>query len=650
MILWLDFETRSLCDLKAEGVYNYARDISTEVICMCYAFDDQDIATWRAGEDFPNAVRCHVGQIRAHNAAFERLIFAHVLGIHFEMEQFYCTATQARANCMPGTLGDLGRFAGLGMQKDYRGAQLIRWLSKPLSDGAFNEEPHLMQEMEAYCQQDVRVMREASQSMRPLSEEELYDYHVSERVNDKGVLIDKVVCDLAQRYAEAERLDIEDRARRLTGGEIQNVRSGKMREWVYTRVGESGRQLMAAEEGKITIDKAARGNLLALAEEDPAEVPPVVAEVIKCADDIWSSSVAKFKRMSTLSDVEDQRVRGSFVFAGGSATGRAASYGLQVHNFPRKCAVDPEGVRSAMRRGLDLVPTFGPTVSTVLKSMLRPSLIAQEGKTYVIADWSAIEGRVNPWLSHCAEGEKKLQLYRDGLDPYKVNASVMYRTSYDTVTSEQRQIGKIQELALGFLGGAGSLSAFTSVYGVQMDEEETRQAVQMWRKANPWAMYHGKQLEQAYHRAMRNPRREFKACRVTYMFDGLHLWYALPSGRILSYPFAKVVRGEVSYRKASWKPASGSEEWPRGNLWYGLAVENVTQAAAHDLLRYAMRELDDLYYDIVLHVHDEIVIEVEDDKAEQAIQDMTRIMTTPVAWAKGLPLDIELTTAKRYGK
>ncbi len=144
--LWLDFETRSRCDLKKHGAYIYAKDPSTEVLCLCYAFDDGEVQTWvpsrtTPDDTIPMEVLHHKGQIRAHNAAFERLIFQHVLCFNYHPEQFYCTATQARANCMPGGLGDLGRFAGLGMQKDYRGAQLIRWLSIPAPTGRSMKTP-----------------------------------------------------------------------------------------------------------------------------------------------------------------------------------------------------------------------------------------------------------------------------------------------------------------------------------------------------------------------------------------------------------------------------------------------------------------------------------------------------------------------------
>lgn len=659
--LWLDFETRSRCDLKAHGVYNYALDPSTEVLCLCYAFDDGEVQTWvpsrtTPDDTIPMEVLHHKGQIRAHNAAFERLIFQHVLCFNYHPEQFYCTATQSRANCAPGGLGDVPRFAGTSMKKDYRGAQLIRWLSLPRADGTFMEDAKLMQEMQEYCAQDVRVMREISKSMRELTDEELYDYHVNERINDRGVLVDVPLCEAAVKYAAEETKEIEQLVQEISGGVLTSVRSPRMRDWVYDRVGPDVKKMMESYtdgEKKISIDKTVRTNLLRIIEDEEnfelfVQIPPEVADVIQCADDLWASSVAKFKRLADLADLDDDRVRGAFVFAGGSATGRAASYGAQVHNFGRKCAADPEAVRTVMVRGHKLVPEHGKTVNEVLKGMLRPAIMPSKGKVFVVADWSAIEGRVNPWLVNSADGEAKLQQYRDGLDPYKVNAAALYKVKYDDVTKDQRQTGKIQELALGFLGGAGSLAAFSKAYNTAMSEAEINYAVQSWRGVNPWAMQHGKALEGAYTRAMRNPGHEVKACRVTYLFDGTHLWYSLPSGRILCYPFAKLDPSGVSYAKASWKPAATAKEWPRGNLWYGLAVENCTQAAANDILRYALRELDDLYYDIVLHVHDEIVIETSDP--DQCIKDMTRIMTTPPAWATGLPLGIEIETMTRYKK
>ena len=653
MILWVDFETRSRCDLLSHGGYNYAQDASTDVLCMSYAFDDGDVTTWIPGQPFPDEVRHFKGQIRAHNAAFERLIFWYVLQINFDITQFYCTASQARANCAPGSLEDVGRFSGATMRKDHRGKQLIRLLSIPRADGTFNNDPALMAEMIAYCETDVKVMRTISKAMRNLSDDELRDYHINETINDRGVLLDRPLADSAIRYASVELEEIERIVTEVTKGAITSVRSPRMREWVQERVGPEALKLMTTyKEGekKMSIDKSVRANLLLLAEENPDEVPSDVADVIQCADDLWASSVAKFNRLSQLADVEDDRVRGAFVFAGGSATGRASSYGAQLHNMARKCAKNPEEIRHAMVRGHEIVPKFGKRVTDILKGMLRPAIIPAKGNVLVVADWAAIEARVNPWMSLQRGSEEKLDLFRNGDDVYIVNAMATFNCARDAVTNDLRQLGKIQELALGFLGGLGAFASMGRIYGVAMPEHEAKRMVDGWRKANPWAMPYGQEAETAYRRALRNKGREFKAGRCTFMFDGLHLWYSLPSGRILCYPFARFEGDEVTYAKSAWKPAADATEWPRARLWRGLFLENACQATANDILRHSLRVLVDEGYAVTAHVHDEILVECAEADADAVIQRMTEVMCTPPAWAEGIPLNIDIHSMVRYGK
>ncbi len=700
MPLHIDFESRSECDLPARGVYNYAQHPSTKVLCMAYAHDDEDVQVWTPDQPFPLSVTRAIlagERIYAHNAAFERLIFWYVLcpdhgAPEPALEQFYCTATQARANCAPGSLEDVGRFAGADMKKDHRGAQLVRKCCIP----PFKHTPQDLADLFDYCAQDVRAMRAVSKAMRQLTDEELADYHINERINDRGVRVDVPLALAAQRYAAVELEEIQRRVVEVTGGAIRSVRSPRMREWVLERLGPEAKKLCVVpskikaptmkqveahfwqsikgvndprirtslvcegpdyegarewawqekknEPVKYSIDKSVRANLLTI--DDPEQVPPDVAEVIQAADDLWASSAAKFGRMAHLADDEDHRVRGAFVFAGGSATGRASSYGLQAHNFPRMCADDPEAVGQAMAGGGSIAPEFGKRVTDVLKSMLRPALIPAPGKVFVVADWSAIEGRVHPWLSNCAAGEAKLDVFRSKLDPYKVNAAATFGVPYAEVTKDQRQIGKVQELALGFLGGPGAFATFGRIYGVHVSEADATRMVNGWRRANPWAMLHGQALESAYTSAMRHPNREFSAGRTTYLYDEQHLWYALPSGRVLCYPFARLEADGVTYAKASWKPAADAKEWPRARLWRGLACENVTQAVANDILRHSLRHLEP--HGATLHIHDEIVVET--DRPDDVLALMQEVMATAPAWAQGLPLAIEAQTMRRYGK
>ena len=650
-ILWLDYETKSECDLPANGSYNYAQHSSTKMICAAYAFDDEDVQLWWAHEPVPLRLAEYFksgGLIYCHNAGFDRLITWYVVCPDYDLaepalDRWYCTAAQARANCAPSSLEDVGRFAGATMKKDHRGKQLIRLCCIP----PFNEDSAVLKEFGEYAMQDVRAMRSISKALRPLSESELSDYHVNERINDRGVLVDVPLCNAAIKFASDELVEIQDIVAEVTEGEITSVRSPKMRQWVIDRVGSQALKLMEVyKDGKkkYSIDKTVRANLLVMAEENPDEIPPAVAEVIQCADDLWASSVAKFSRLASLADVEDHRVRGAFVFAGGSATGRASSYGAQVHNFARKCAKSPEDVRTAMVRGHAIVPQFGKRVTDVLKGMLRPALIPAKGKHLVVADWSSIEARATPWLSNCPAGERKLAIFANGEDVYKVNAAATFGVAVDQVNGEQRQIGKVQELACGFAGGVGAFAAMGRAYGVHLPESDAKRMVDAWRRANPWSVPYWQNLEEAYTRAMRNKGHEFNVGRVTYMYDGQHLWYALPSGRILCYPFAKLEADGVTYAKAAWKPAADATEWPRARLWKGLACENITQATANDLLRHSLRQLDD----VVLHVHDEIVLET--DRPEEMAVRLKEVMCTPPEWAKGLPLGAEVAIMSRYGK
>lgn len=297
-----------------------------------------------------------------------------------------------------------------------------------------------------------------------------------------------------------------------------------------------------------------------------------------------------------------------------------------------------------MVRGHSIVPKYGRRVTDVLRGMLRPALTPAPGKKFVVADWSAIEGRVNPWLAASKAGDAKLDIFRNKLDPYKVNAAATYGVAYDAVTDEQRQVGKVQELALGFAGGVGAFAAMGRAYGVHIGEVQAKRIVDAWRRANPWSVPAWQNLEEAYTRAMRNKGYEFSAGRVAYYFDGLHLWYVLPSGRVLCYPYARLESEGVTYAKASWKPAADAKEWPRARLWKGLACENITQATANDILRAALRNLDN----VVLHVHDEIVIET--DKPEDVKAELSRIMSDSPAWASDLPLTAEVKIMSRYEK
>jgi DNA polymerase len=474
-------------------------------------------------------------------------------------------------------------------------------------------------------------MREVSLALRQLSDDELLDYHVNERINDKGLLVDVPLCHAAIGYATTELEDIQALVKDITG--IASARSPKLKDWVAERIDP---ELMMVDE-KLSLNKATRTALLQM------DLPNDVLDVVQCIDDISASSVAKFKRMAELADIEDGRVRGAFVFNGGSATGRSSSFGVQLQNMSRVCAKDPEAVRSAMMAGDDLSP-FGTRVTNVLKGMIRPAIIPAKGNVLVVADWAGIEARCNPWLSNHGASEAKLDIFRSGGDVYVENAKSTFNVN--EVTKEQRFIGKVQELALGYSGGAGAFASMARIYGLEMPEHQIKRMINGWRIANPWMMPYGQELERAYMSAMRHKGHEFSAGRVTYLFDGVHLWYILPSGRVLCYPFARIDDGSVTYLKAAFKPTVDAEEWPRARLWQGIAQENIAQATANDLLRNSLRQLDGA----IGSVHDEIIVECAIDDAEKIVLKMTDVMCTTPTWCNDLPLDVEINIMSRYGK
>jgi len=653
-ILYCDFESRSRCDLTTKGVYNYAQDASTDVLCMSYAFDDDEVVTWTPDQPFPEAVRHHTGRIYSHNASFERLIFWYVLQINFDLTQFYCTATQARANCLPGSLEDVGRAISSNMRKDHRGSQLIRALSIPRADGSFNNSPELMAEMIRYCETDVKVMREVSKAMRPLSDQELADYHVNERINDRGLLIDVELCRAASKYAAQEVKETEREVYELTDGQVTSVRSPRLREWVWNSVGDEARKLMQSYkdgEARKSLDKNARAALIAFSEENADEVPAVVANVVQAADNMFSSSVAKFARLSNLADEEDCRLRGAFIFAGGSATGRYSSTGAQLQNMSRVCASEPDAVRHALVRNHEVVPRFGKRVTDVLKGMLRPAIMAPKNHKLIALDWSGIEARMTPWCSGATTAENTLDIFRAGKDIYVSTAAAMFGKAESDVTKADRMLGKVAVLACGFGGSVGAFASMGRIYGVTLPEHEAKRMVNLWRKANPWAVVFWRELEDAATRAMRNPEREFTAGKVTYMRQGGHLWYALPSGRVLCYPQVRFeADGSISYAKAAWKPAAADTEWPRARLWFGVLIENLVQASANCLLRHSLRRLDAEGFKVIGSVHDEIIVECLACDADDVRRRMIEIMTTPPDWARGLPLEVEGDIMERFSK
>lgn len=671
--LVIDFETRSRVDLKTQGGHNYFTDPSTDILCMAaICLQSGREWLWFAGEPLPRDLFDKLQSatyVMAHNASFDQGIYEYVAVDDYKFpeidpERWYCTAAQCRVNALPGALDDAARAITRGKhRKDHRGSALIRKLSIPQADGTFNEDPQLMQAMGEYCMQDVRLTVEIVKGTRLLTEQEHTDWLVNERINERGVLVDVDLCGYAAAYAAEEQAEIGEILAEITDGRItKHSQHQRIQKYVLEKVRAiSGENKVHAVENfmtvykkgekKFSLDKSVRANILNAVDAGELEIPDDVYEVICLSDDGNKSSVAKFSAMLNRASPDDSRLRGAFMYAGAGQTKRYSSKGAQVHNFRRDClnADEAEETKADMREGYAI-----EDVMNTLSKMLRPALVPEAGNVFVVGDWSAIEGRFLPWLSGDPRAEKVLDVFRDDEDIYMHTAISM--------NIDDRQIGKVSTLSLGYQGAVGAFSSMAKNYGLYLPEVQVKRIVKKWRAANQWAVDFWRKLEKAALLAVRNPGQEFQAGRVKYVYTrqlmGGTLFAILPNGDAIQYPFAKIEEQQseygtkqvVTYLKASVKPAADAKDWPRGTLYGGLMAENITQAISAALLREKLRELDAFDYTVVLHVHDEIVLEVPMLQGKAYAEALQKIMEEVPDWAEGLPLKAEPEIMNRYGK
>lgn len=634
-MLHIDLETRSHCNLLKAGTYNYATHPTTEVICMCWAKDDGPVETWIPGDSWPvwdEDVFC------AHNAQFERLIFKHVLGINTDHDQWLCTATLARAHALPGSLGDCARALRLHYQKDRRGEELIKLMSIP----PYDESDGLLGEMVDYCQRDVEVEREIYNTLPGLSDEIWAGYDVSERINDRGLLVDVELAEAVVPLAEAEQQSINRALADETGGDVLKPRSPKLTTWVYERLPLELRSIMQDDSKKsgMSLGGSVVTELLNVVEDQQ------VKRVLELKALASKSSVAKFQAMQDLAG-PDNRVRGAYLYLGAAQTGRFSSRGLQVHNLPRDCSKTPDEDRDLIMRG-----GLGGQVMKTLAAMLRPSIWAGSGSQFVCSDWAGIEARALPWL---AGADDMLNVFREGLDVYVEAAKDIYGPAFVDGDKDQRQIGKVAVLSLGYGGAVGAFQSMARNYGVRVSDGRARRIVDSWREGNPWATQFWGNLMMAAHDAIRHGSAEVGVLRYEYEQD--HLFCVLPSGRRLMYPWVERkavenrwgVEMELSCIKSSLVPAQG-KDWPRMRLWGGLLAENVTQAMCADLLIGSLVKLDGLCDYVVGHTHDEILMEVPAGDVFHAMDMLEDVMLEVPDWAAGLPLAVESWRGSYYRK
>jgi DNA polymerase len=667
MALSIDFETRSEVDLTVVGAYNYAQHPSTTVLTASYALHDGPVKRWRPwlGEPMPADLRYDLENakipVAAWNASFERLILKYVVKKELPPSRFRCTAARARSMALPGKLDLAAKALQMPIQKA-DGTMMLKW-SAPLKNSPPGEirwadDPDEYRQLCDYCDIDVWTERGIASVVRELTDEEQRDWEINELINDNGIPIDMPLVIAAQEYAEAELDAIKELLSRCTNNEITSPKQfQRIKVWMEKHLPPS-LQLVPDDDGKISFDARARESLLV-----SDELPDTVREVVQLIHDGGRASTAKFAAMQARAS-EDCRIRGAFIFSGAGQTGRFSSSGAQLHNYIRaKLDKLEDTVDAIMARkpAKKVVAISGYNMLTTLSRILRPSLVADDGKEFVWGDWSAIEARTLPWLSKENSASEILDVFKSGADIYINQASQMFEIADEDVSDFQRQGGKVSVLAFGYGGGVGAFQNMARNYDLHVPDSTADQFKHAWRKNNPWAQRFWNALQQAAYNAVRSPGTVFEAGRVSYFCENNALWCLLPSGRVLCYPDPKIE--EMAGRfgpeyvltaiKGSMQPKHGERAWPRMKLWGGILAENITQATATGcLLRWSLRELVDSGWLATMdgHTHDEVLLEVPDDEIEDAKAALYDIMTTGPDWAAGLPLAAKVESNKVYGK
>lgn len=631
MLVNLDFETRSKVDLKDRGLDTYARDISTEVICMAYSIDGGPVRLWTPDLALPMFMFQNTGiNFQAWNAAFEYNIMKHVLGLSVRWENMIDSMAIAAANNIPQSLEDAAQFIDGNHLKDPIGKRLIQKLSKPKKDGTFNEDPELLDQMYEYCKQDVRTEMEVVKNLRPLSSSEQAVWALTQKINEVGVPVDPDELRNAILTCETNKTAINREITELTGGYTAN-QPAKLIEWL----GERG--IVVEDLTAETVTKLLqRSNLT-----------DEVRRVLELRQQGSMTSVAKYEKM--LEVQVGGRIRNTLVYHGAS-TGRFASRGgLNLQNIARPSLSD-DAIEEANER--ILVRGEGGTMDE-LSSLVRSAIKTPDGWTFIDADFSSIENRVASWI---AGQNDKVELFRQGLDEYKAFASsALYNVPYEEVTKDMRQISKSAVLGCMFGQGAKGLVEYADGMGVKMTMGESEKAVKAYRNAYAKVKSAWYDFEAAAIAAIQNEGHPYRIGKVAFKCVKNALWMQLPSGRLICWQRPKVEKqltpwGQLKDGILVWSQNTFTRKWGYNKLIGSSIFQSSVQATARDMLTESMLALDNEGYTVVNCIHDEILIVAPEQGAEAALERVIEVMTKAPLWAPEFPLAAEGWVGQRYRK
>jgi DNA polymerase len=576
------------------------------------------------------------GKIQAWNAMFEYAIWNCVCVPKYgwpplKLEQCIDTMAIAAANNVPQALGDAALFMDAKHQKDTRGRLLIQKLCKPNRKGEFNNDPAFMAELFAYCAQDVRAEMAIGAVLKPITDVEQDVWSLTQRINLRGVPVDPQELHNAVLAVVRAQDAIDNECLALTG--CKPSERAKLLDWINKKIPHAPMKDLTAE----TVEKMLQCNIF-----------PVIKRVLELRQEGSQTSVAKYAKMMEIQ--RDGKIRNTLVYHGAS-TGRWASRGgLNLQNIARPTLSDAE-IELAIPR----VFREGVGTLTELSSLVRSSIVAPEGKTFVDVDFSSIENRVGVWLAGQSD---KVELFRKGLDEYKVFASEsLYRVPYDEVTKDQRQVSKSAVLGAMFGQGAKGLVKYAEGMGVKITEPQAQNAVKNYRKSYSKVKELWYEFEEAATKAVKSTNVTFKIGNKLQMWcRNQALWLKLPSGRLICWQRPQLELGATPWGDEKMGVTVHSQntftrQWARNQLIGSSIFQSAVQGTARDFLANAMLNLERNGYEIVNSIHDEVLLLVDEDKAEEALEnDVMHIMTNPPEWAPDFPLAAEGWVSKRYRK
>lgn len=643
----IDIETYSSVNIKDAGLYKYVQSGDFKVLLFAYSFDGDapKIVDLAQGEQIPMDAQVALFSPEvtkhAHNAAFEWYCLSkyfHVSDPAAWLSQWRCTMVHGLYCGMIGGLAKIGEALGLpaDKQKDRIGSSLIRKFCVPDKNGRQvkpAQEPEKWALFKKYCIQDVVTEMEVERRLAafPVPDTVQREWEQDMRVNAAGVRLDMDLAEGAVAFSAAETDDLIAQAKALTG--LSNPNSpGQLKRWIGDNLGKI----------PTSLSKAAVEELLS--RED---LPPKVRAALELRQKLGKTSVSKYKAMLDCV-CPDGRIRGLLQFYGASRTGRWAGRLVQMQNLPRNYIEELDYARELVkaRRVQELSLVFG-NVPDTLSQLIRTAFIPAEGHKFVVADFSAIEARVIAWLA----GEQwRMDAFAKGEDIYCASASRIYGVPVvkHGENGHLRQKGKIAELACGYGGSVGAMKAMG---GSTLTDDELKQIVDDWRKASPNIVRLWYRLENAAMDAIRTGA-PVMANGLVFRYEGTpeglrFLTVQLPSGRKLFYcnPFFAPNRfGNDSIHYYGVNTGS----WGELETYGGKLTENVVQAIARDCLAAALRRIEAAGYQIVMHIHDEVILDVPEERAD--LDTVCKLMCQTQPWAEGLLLNADGFVGDYYKK